>query len=169
MALSSFLIAHMPRLVSFNDMAISSVDRRNAEQQWLSMDSWRNKAIKTFQNRVPTTTAFGSTEKESKGEDSGNVESSAPVPSISAESGDFDTVVIQRAKPSSLASLLKHSREYNTGNSPLKSQTPVNPPPPSPWQQSAQNHIAYNVFSQEFDRLVHAIIFDTLKDLPKPA
>lgn len=152
--LQSYLIAHMPRLKTFNDSSIGSEDRRNAEKAWKAVSHIRSKAVKMFLNRNSSGSATAN--GGAVGEDDGADE---------AADSDYDTMAVTKPKPSSLAALLRNttiSKDYNTGNASSSANAAASL---SPWQASMRNKISYGDFSKEFDGIVLDIIKQTIKEL----
>lgn len=168
--LASYLIAHMPRLLTFNDSPITVEDRRSAEEQWRSVNAVRNKAVKVFLTRNLTfTSAQGAGNEDDKvdGTVGGEMDGDAAEAEASATGA-----AAPRSKPSSLASLLRSVRDYSTGNASLagSGMSSFQHSPalgPSPWQINVQNKMSFAEFSKEFDQAVLEIVRGTLKDIQK--
>eukprot|EP01039_Chlorochromonas_danica_P010588 gene10587-11734_t len=160
-----YLVAYMPRLLTFNDASITSEDRIRAQRQWKCVDEVRNKAAKLFTNRNPTMGAWGaSTDLNGRNDDSSDQAGSGRQ-GESNETGNGT-----RNKTSSLASLLRStyaSKEFGSLGNSLSgfSSAAAAIPTPGPWHVKRQNKMSYSEFSTEFDRIVLDTIKQTLQEM----
>lgn len=166
--LRNYLVANMPRLLTFNDTSITSEDRTRAQRQWKCVDEVRNKASKLFTNRNSTMGAWSaSTDLNCRNDDSSDLAGTGKhgSGSESNEAGNGS-----RNKTSSLATLLRStyaSKEFGSLSNSLSgfSSAAAASPPPGPWHAKRQNKMSYSEFSTEFDRIVLDTIKQTLQEM----